>query len=36
MTESPPRPSPETQADLRVKEIMRAADSWARGGSAVR
>jgi len=30
MAESPRRPSPEAQADLRVKEIMRAADSWAR------
>src|SRR3954463_6218767 len=30
MAESPRRPSPEDQADLRVKEIMRAADSWAR------
>src|SRR4029079_12658316 len=30
MAESPRRPSPDAQADLRVKEIMRAADSWAR------
>jgi hypothetical protein len=30
MAESPRRPTPEAQADLRVKEIMRAADSWAR------
>jgi hypothetical protein len=30
MAESPRRPSPEAQADTRVKEIMRAADSWAR------
>ena len=30
MAETPRRPSPDAQADLRVKEIMRAADSWAR------
>lgn len=30
MAESPRRPSPEAQAEQRVKEILRAADSWSR------
>ena len=30
MAESPRRPSPEAQADQRIKEILRAADSWSK------
>lgn len=30
MAESPRRPTPEAQADQRVKEILRAAESWSR------
>src|SRR6267142_2362210 len=30
MADSTRRPSPETQADQRIKEILRAADSWSR------
>ena len=30
MSESPRRPTPEAQADQRIKEILRAADSWSR------
>jgi len=30
MAESPRHPSPEVQADLRITEILRAADSWSR------
>jgi hypothetical protein len=30
MAESPRRPSPEAQADQRLKEILRAADSWSK------
>jgi hypothetical protein len=30
MAESPRRPTPEAQAEQRIKEILRAADSWAR------
>jgi hypothetical protein len=30
MAESPSRPSPEAQAEQRIKDILRAADSWSR------
>jgi hypothetical protein len=30
MAESPRHPSPEAQADQRITEILRAADSWSR------
>jgi hypothetical protein len=30
MAESPRRPTPEAQAEQRIKEILRAADSWAK------
>ncbi|MEP7177101.1 MAG: hypothetical protein ABI860_11180 [Gemmatimonadales bacterium] len=30
MSESPQRPTPETQAEQRIKDILRAADSWSK------